>query len=86
MNWRRRKNGNIGNSRNSGNKHGCKGKGKTGAATQTVFECPVRACKTISWANMKEQRSEALLLFHALKCKKCHEPPDNSSPMACGRY
>jgi hypothetical protein len=27
---------------------------------------------------MKEQQSEALLLFHALTCKKCQEPLDNS--------
>jgi hypothetical protein len=46
----------------------------------------LRACKTISWANMKEQRSEARLLFHASTCKKFQEPPNNPSQIACGLY
>jgi hypothetical protein len=43
MNWRRRKDGNIGSSKNSGNRHGYRGKGETGKTTQMVFECPVRS-------------------------------------------
>jgi hypothetical protein len=35
---------------------------------------------------MKEQRSEALLLFHALKRKKRQEPLDNSLKIASGLY
>jgi hypothetical protein len=45
----------------------------------------LRACKTISWANMKEQRSEALLLFHALTCKKCQESSEVVDRLAGGR-
>ena len=43
----------------------------------------VRAWKTMSWANMKEQRSEAPLLFHASARKKRREPRD--IPMSCTR-
>jgi hypothetical protein len=35
---------------------------------------------------MKEQRSEAMLLFHGLTSKKYQEPSDNSLQIASGLY
>ena len=46
----------------------------------------VRACKTISWANMKEQRSEAPLLFHRLAPEKRLKSPENSLQVVYGLY